>query len=60
MLRLGNDVIIKASFRTTYSHFDIYKFYKKNKEIEVLLPKRRAQFLSHSSKFSFKKFLTYS
>ena len=59
MLRLGNDVIIKASFRTTYSHFDIYKFYKKNKEIEVFIPGRRAQFLSNSSKFSFKKFLTY-
>jgi len=59
MLRLGNDVIIKASFRTTYSHFDIYKFYKKNKEIEVLIPRKRAQFLSNSSKVSFKKFLTY-
>ena len=32
MYTLNRDTIIKLSFRTTYSHFDIYQFYKKNRE----------------------------
>jgi len=59
MYTLNRDTIIKLSFRTTYSHFDIYKFYKKNREIEVLTPRRKTQFLLNTTKLSFKKLLTH-
>ena len=59
MYKLNIDTIIKLSFRSTYSHFDIYKFYKKNKEVEVIIPRRKTQFLLNTTKLSFKKLLTH-
>ena len=59
MYTLNRDTIIKLSFRSIYSHFDIYKFYKKNKEVEVIIPRRKTQFLLNTTKLSFKKLLTY-
>ena len=59
MYTLNRDTIIKLSFRTTYSHFDIYQFYKKNRGIEVFIPRRKTQFLLNTTKLSFKKLLTH-
>lgn len=59
MYKLNIDTIIKLSFRSTYSHFDIYKFYKKNKEVEVIIPRRKTQFLLNTTKLSFKNLLTH-
>jgi hypothetical protein len=59
MYTLNRDTIIKLSFRTTYSHFDIYQFYKKNREVEVLIPRKKTQFLLNTTKLSFKKLLTH-
>ncbi|MCP5362868.1 MAG: autotransporter domain-containing protein [Rickettsiaceae bacterium] len=59
MYTLNRDTIIKLSFRTTYSHFDIYQFYKKNRGIEVFIPRRKTQFLLNTAKLSFKKLLTH-
>jgi len=59
MYTLNRDTIIKLSFRTTYSHFDIYQFYKKNREVEVLIARRKTQFLLNTTKLSFKKLLTH-
>ena len=56
MYKLNKDTIIKLFFRTTYSHFDIYQFYKKNREVEVLIPRRKTQFLLNTTKLSFKNF----
>ena len=34
MYKLNKDTIIKLFFRTTYSHFDIYQFYKKIEKLK--------------------------